>query len=214
MDWLDIKGNKIEDHSNIKAYIFYDPRTKGGFPEQSMQMAIDLEKKYGEGTVAMSNVTTEKEFAQDWGNMAGVNISEVNLNYHGNNQTIMLNSADGEYITATGDSKSNRSGTSATNVQDLPTPDGNIRDAQLNINTCESNNPNQYPLKGSGLTLMGAFRKTTDFDIVKGTSYGVSYDRKTKQPFPGHSWSRGTWDYMKRPTPLPQSYPGVGLPPK
>ena len=214
-DWEDADGNKITDHSKIKAYIFYDPRGEGeGFAKQSKAMYNQLEAKYGKGSVAMSNVTTEKEFIQDWGDMAGSDIKEVNLNYHGNNQTIILNKSGGEYITSTGNGETNRSGTSATNVQDLPIPSGNIGNAQLNLNTCKSNSRTQYELKGSKETLMEAFFKSTNFKIVRGTSSGVSYDRRTLQPFPGHSWSRGSWVYIKRRIPVPEMYPGVGLPPK
>ena len=214
-DWEDADGNKITDHSKIKAYIFYDPRGEGeGFAKQSKAMYNQLEAKYGKGSVAMSNVTTEKEFIQDWGDMASSDIKEVNLNYHGNNQTIILNKSGGEYITSTGNGETNKSGTSATNVQDLPIPSGNISNAQLNLNTCKSNSRTQYELKGSKETLMEAFFKSTNFKIVRGTSSGVSYDRRTLQPFPGHSWSRGSWVYIKRRTPVPEMYPGVGLPPK
>lgn len=41
----------------------------------------------------------------------------------------------------------------------------------------------QYELKGSKQTLMEAFYKSTYFKIARGTSYGVSYDRRTQQPF-------------------------------
>lgn len=178
-------------------------------------MATAAIEKYGEGSVAMSNVTTEKEFTQDWGDMASGNIKEVNLNYHGNNQTVMLNSSQDQYITATGDGTLNKSGREGfKNVQDLPTPAGNIDNAQLNLNTCKSNSKTQYELKGNKQTLMESFFNSFNFNTVRGTSDGVSYDRTTKQPFPGHSWWRGTWDYMRRPTPQPQRYPGVGLPPK
>ncbi len=38
-DWVDADGNKIKDHSEIKAYIFYDPRGEGeGFAKQSKEM--------------------------------------------------------------------------------------------------------------------------------------------------------------------------------
>ncbi len=209
LDWVDANGNKIKDHSAIKAYIFYDPRGEGkGFAKQSKEMYNQLEDKYGKGSVAMSNVTTKKEFIQDWHDMASPDIKEVNLNYHGNNQTVMLNSSEEQYITATGDGKTNKSDTEAINVQDLPVPTGKINDAQLNLNTCKSNSRTQYKLKGSKQTLMEAFYKSTNFATVRGTSYGVSYDRRTLQPFPGHSWWRGTWDYMKRPVRGPQRYRG------
>ena len=92
----------------------------------------------------------------------------------------------------------NLSSTLSVNVQDLPTPQGDISAAQLDINSCKSNNRNQYPLTGAGQTLMEAFRSQFNFNVVRGTSYGVSYDRITKNPFPGHTFIRGTWDYMYR----------------
>ena len=217
LDWVDANGNKIKDHSAIKAYIFYDPRGEGkGFAKQSKEMYNQLEDKYGKGSVAMSNVTTTKEFIQDWHDMASPDIKEVNLNYHGSNQAVHLdvNTKPPQYITATGDEKTNRSEKDAINVQDLPVPSGNIDNAQLNLNTCKSNSRTQYKLKGSKQTLMEAFYKSTNFATVRGTSYGVSYDRRTLQPFPGRSWLHGTWDYMKRPMFVPQRHPGVGLPPK
>ena len=95
-EWVDANGNPITDHSKIKVYIFYDPES---FGSQSKAMYEAAEQKYGKGSVAMSNVTTMNEFAKDWGDMASNNIKEVNLNYHGNNQTIMLNSSEKQYIT-------------------------------------------------------------------------------------------------------------------
>lgn len=162
----------------------------------------------------MSNVTTMVEFKQDWGDKASSNIKEVTLNYHGNNQTVMLNSSKDQYITATGDGETNKSGTKAINVQELPTPSGNIDDAQLNLNTCKSNSRTQYKLQDSGKTLMEAFFDSFKFKVVRGTKYGVSYDRTSKQPFLGRSLRRGSWDYMKRHILGPQEYLGVGLPPK
>ena len=195
MDWEDTEGNAVKDHSKIKVYIFYDPRGKGeGFAAQSKAMAAKYEELYGKGSVAMSNVRTEDEFAKDWGDMASPDIKIVNINHHGSNQAIHLNSGTGEYITATGNGATNSSGTSATNVQDLPTPKGNISNAQLNLNTCSSNNRNQknYPLKGSKLTLMQAFHQTFSFNLVRGAPTGVNYSRITKFPTPQF----GNWDYM------------------
>ena len=210
LDWVDLDGNEVEDHSKIQVYIFYDPKS---FRSQSEQMYKDAINKYGEGAVAISNATTESEFVTDWRNMASLNIKEVDLNYHGNNQTLILDYKKGEYITATGNGMTNKSETPAINVQDLPRPLGRISEAQLNINSCKSNSTTQYELKGSKQTLMRAFYLSTDFKIVRGTSSGVSYDRTTKHPFPGHSWWPGSWDYMVRRKPLPQRHPGVGLPP-
>ena len=210
MEWLDADGNKIEDHSKIQVYIFYDPKS---FGSQSEQMYKDAVAKYGAGSVAMSNVTTMSEFAQDWGDMASNNIKEVNLNYHGNNQTVMLNSSKKQYITATGDGKTNVSGTNATNVQDLPMPSGNIDKAQLNLNTCKSNSKTQYELKGNKQTLMEAFYNSFNFKTVRGTDKGVSYWYWFSPNRP-HPQDDGNWQYLRRPSATSTKYHGVGLPPK
>ncbi len=206
-EWKDIEGNVIKDHTDIKAYIYYDPKS---FEGQSLQMYKDAVSLYGEGSVALSDVTTQGEFVTDWKNMASPDIQEINVNYHGNNQTIMLNSSEGQYITATGNGLSNVSNTPAFNVQDLPNPIGNVMNAQLNLNTCRSNNHFQHPLAGSGLTLAEAFRYKFNFNVVRGTYAGVSYNRFTKHPEPQHFWQK--WDYLYRP--YPSQSPRVGLPPR
>ncbi len=201
MDWEDADGNKIKDHSKIKVYIFYDPRS---FGNQSEQMYKDAVAIYGKGSVAMSNVTTEKEFMQDWGDMASPDIREVNLNYHGNNQTVILNSDPEQYITATGNGTTTFSDKpDNTNVQNLSIPIGNISNARLNLNTCRSNSRTQHPLKGSGQTLMEAFHSTFNFQTVRGTSAGVSYNRILKKPEPQFIWQ--SWDYMGKIPVLPKS---------
>ena len=210
MEWVDAQGSKIEDHSNIKVYIFYDPKS---FGSQTEQMYKDAIAKYGEGSVALSDVTTMSEFIQDWGDMASSDIKEVNLNYHGNNQTVMLNSNDGQYITATGDGKTNRSGTKATNVQDLPTPTGNVSNAQLNLNTCQSNSKTQYELKGNRQTLMESFYNSFNFKSIRGTDKSVSYWYWFSPNRP-HPQDDSKWQYLRRPSTIPIKFPGVGLPPK
>ena len=80
MDWEDLDGNKITNHSKIEVYIFYDPHS---FSSQSKKMYENAVEKYGKGHVAMSNVTTEEGFVHDWKNMSSKSIKEVNLNYHG-----------------------------------------------------------------------------------------------------------------------------------
>ena len=209
-EWVDIDGKKIKDHSKIKVYIFYDPNA---FGRQSKQMYKDAVAKYGEGSVALSDVTTMDEFKQDWQDMASGNIKEVNLNYHGNNQTVMLNSDQYQYITATGDGRTNRTGTRAINVQNLPTPIGDISDAQLNLNTCKSNSKTQYALKGSKQTLMEAFYNSFDFRTVRGTDTGVSYWYWFSPNRP-HPQDDSNWQYLHRPSVHTTKYSGVGLPPK
>ena len=81
-------------------------------------MYADLESQYGKGSVALSDVLTTREFRQDWQNMESKNIREVDINHHGNNQTIILdnNKKNPQYITSTGNGMSNRSCTPAINV--------------------------------------------------------------------------------------------------
>ena len=208
-EWKDAEGNVIKDHSNIKVYIFYDPND---FDKQSRQMYRDAETKYGKGSVALSDVTTEVEFSKDWNDMSGFDIREVNLNYHGNNQTLMLDSKNGEYVTSTGNGMTNISGTQSINVKDLPKPNGNIKNAQLNINTCQSNNRTQFPLKGEKLTLMEAFFKYTAFNRVRGTDKGVSYFHLFAPPCP-HPEDDSKWQYLTRNTYERKSV-RVGLPSK
>ncbi len=176
-EWVDANGNPVKDHSKIKIYIFYDSRGDGeGFAEQTKKMVSVYEKQYGKGSVALSNVTTMEEFSQDWGDMASPNIKEVNLNYHGNNQTLYLNTANNQYITATGNNTTNKGTKNVMNVQDLPSPSGNISRAQLNINSCKSASSTQSKLQGSEkLTLARAFSKYFDFGLVRATAGGVSY---------------------------------------
>ena len=192
-EWQDYSGNKILDHDKIKVYIFYNSKD---FESQTIKMYIDKEEKYGVGSVALSSAVTETEFMSDWENMKSKYIKEININHHGNNQTIILDhNGNGQYITATGNGTTTKDNKmDNTNVQDLPYPKGNILEAQLNLHTCKSNSKTQNPLKGSGLTLLEAFRYTFDFKVVKGTSAGVSYNRFTKKPEPQWFWQK--WDYL------------------
>ena len=204
-EWTDIDGNIVQDHSNIKAYIFYN---KKDFGSQTMQMYSDLEEKYGKGSVAISDVRTTREFKQDWQNMSSGNIQEVNINHHGNNQTIILdnNPESPQYITSTGNGLSNRSYRPALNIGALGNPQGNIMGAILNLNTCHSNSKNRLgwiserifgpTLKGTGQTLMESFVYNHNFNSVRGTSAGVSYNRKTLQPEPQFFFQ--SWMYYSR----------------
>ena len=209
MDWEDIYGNKITNHSKIRVYIFYDPKA---FSNQSRAMYNKAEKLYGKGSVALSDVTTEKGFVQDWQNMKSSKITEVNLNYHGSNQALHLDATKGEYITSTGNGKTNslhaEDRVGAVNVQNLPRPLGNIRNAQLNINSCKSNSITQKPLLGSGKTLMRTFADTFNFQAVRGSSVGVSYGRFDRMPHPKYISSEGwfkDWEYIGNPIYKPAS---------
>ena len=193
-EWRDIDGNLIEDQSKIKVYIFYDPQS---FAEQSKQMYKDAVAQHGEGSVALSDATTKEEFAKDWQNMSSDMTTEVNLNYHGNNQTLILDGTNGQYITSTGNGKSKKSQTPSMNVSDLPSPVGDISNASLNINSCKANMWFS-PMKGTKQTLMKAFRNATDFVEVKGSPFSVSYDYKTKKPIPGHNKLPLWWNHMPR----------------
>ena len=210
-EWKDINGNLINDHAQIKVYIFYD---KDAFAKQSYAMYWEAERIYGKGCVALSDAMTTKTFIEDWKNMASSNIAEVNLNYHGNNQTIFLDASNGLYLTATGNGFTNTQPQSrrveAENIQDLPNPIGDISHAQLNINSCKSNSINQKPLLGSGKTLMKVFSESFNFQAVRGTSVGVSYDRLDLSPHPQYFASEGwfkNWEYIGQPIQRPSVRP-------
>ena len=199
-EWKDMDGNIIKDHSNIKAYIFYN---KKDFNRQTNKMYSDLENTYGKGTVALSDVCTKEEFQQDWQNMASQEIREVNINHHGSNQAIHLNWQDKEYITSTGTGKT-QSGIVAPNVSDLGTPMGNISNARLNLNTCHSNSTGSWlsnkistsrGLMGTKETLMQSFWNHFNFNSIRGTAAGVSYNRRTLQPEPQFFFQSWTYFY-------------------
>ena len=204
-EWKDIDGNIIKDHSNIKAYIFYN---KNDFSSQTMQMYSDLESQYGKGSVALSDVSTTREFRQDWQSMASGDIKEININHHGNNQTIILdnNKSNPQYISSTGNGMSNKSGSPALNVGALGTPKGNIYGARLNLNTCHSHSRNHLSwiserlfgpaLKGTKQTLMESFVYNFNFNSIRGTSAGVSYNRTSFRPEPQFFFQ--SWVYYQR----------------
>ena len=100
----DANGNELteEQHKDVKIYIFYDQES---FSKQAMKQYERAVEKYGEGAVALSAAVTEKEFSQDWGDMAGKSIETVNLDYHGSNQALHLDPKNRKYIVSTGTGK-------------------------------------------------------------------------------------------------------------
>ena len=211
LEWKDINGNRIINHDEIRVYIFYD---KDAFSNQSQAMYRDAERTYGKGSVALSDAMTIESFGEDWKSMASNSIAEVNLNYHGNNQTLFLDASKNQYLTATGNGFTNTQPqsrkVSAGNVQDLKNPIGNISHAQLNINSCCSNSTTQKPLLGSEKTLMKVFAESFDFQAVRGSSVGVSYGRLDLLPHPKYFTSKGwfkNWEYMGKPIRRPATSP-------
>jgi len=190
MIWKDADGNKVEDHSKIKVYIFYDPKSFGG---QSEQMYKDAEAQYGKGSVAMSDVTTAAEFNQDWGDMASTDIKEVNLNYHGSSRTINLDYTTNQYLTSTGNEQTPL-GNPAMNIEDLAKPKGNVTNAQLNINSCHANgNPTE-----NELNVAQAFIYTTNFKTVRATDDAVGYFNLFGPNRPHPKDSKFDWQYLTK----------------
>ena len=211
LEWKDINGNLIINHDQIRVYIFYD---KDAFSNQSQSMYWDAERTYGKGSVALSDAMTIESFGEDWKSMASNSIAEVNLNYHGNNQTLYLDASKDQYLTATGNGFTNSQPQSrrftASNVQDLPNPIGNISHAQLNINSCSSNSTTQKPLLGSKKTPMKVFAESFDFQAVRGSSVGVSYGRLDLLPHPKYFTREGwfkDWDFIGKPIRRPATSP-------
>ena len=172
----------------------------GGLPifEES-----ELNRRYGAGSVAMSQTSTTKAFSEDWKNMSGSEISEVLIMTHGKNQSILV--GEGQQFTATGDGKTNISRSPAPNIQDLPQPTGNIENAMLYMYSCHSADTNPHPhgegdhqqgaLLGSKRPIAYVFAQYFKFYGVRGTSESVNY----------HSvLTDGTWfssDTYMRPYP-------------
>jgi hypothetical protein len=199
--WKDKSGKELDkDQLNkTKVYIFYDPQPNGkhgGFGEQTMKQVEAYEKQFGEGSVALSASEDTKTIKEDWGNMQGTpNIVAINM--HGSNQAIHINADEGQYLSSNETGKTNTSGTPALEIKDLPTAKANLGKATLQLNTCHSND--QYPFKhgskGSHYTVAEGFRKYHNFDRVRATGLGVSYnDDGTARPQLG-SWA---WQYLGR----------------
>jgi len=195
------------ENENKKVYIFYSD----DFKSQAQVHRDNSIKSYGENSVAMTNLVTSNKFKEDWSMMKGDSIVEVNINAHGQNQSMTTRDGDPlQQVTSTGNGRTNGSsnngtGNPALNVQDLPNPEGNLNKAQLNLNTCHSNDTNpdahdgQNALKGSKLTLAQAFRNSFSFSVVRGTAGGVSYNnwfhfgKPYLEPYPNN----GKWDYLR-----------------
>jgi RHS repeat-associated protein len=209
--WKDRDGNVIknENLANVKVYIFHD----NDFSEQALKQYDEAVEKYGAGSVALSNTGTTEGFSADWGNMQGT-ITDVNITMHGKNQSINL--GDGVQFTATGDGKTNIAGSKAPNVQDLPTPAGDISNATLHMNSCHSadNAPKahgtgdhaQGDLKGSMKPIAQVFAEKFGFAAVQGTRGSVNYNSfSTNGTWPSNSNymkpypENGTWIFYKRP---------------
>lgn len=202
-DWRDKNGKELSSDQlkNVKVYIFYNPSDADGFSDQTMKQYAEYENKFGKGSVALSDAMTEKDFAQDWGDMEG-KPSEIVLNHHGTNQALRLNidpdnnpkTKDGEYIVSTDSGKTSGSKTQGTKIADLPTPKANISEATLLLNTCNSNNPNAAPMT-AGTTLAKGFSRDTGVGQVRGTNKKVNFNgsgQATTQWYYG-----GVWQYFK-----------------
>ena len=201
-DWRDKNGKELtaEQRKDVKVYIFYDPKANGkdgGFPKQAMAQYDAAVEKYGEGSVALSDANTEAEFAQDWGDIDGTP-EQININAHGSNQALHLDAENGEYVVSTGDGKTNVSGTSGTNVSDLPTPKGDLSNTTLCLNTCNANNPTQNPLTGNKETLAVGFSKTS-VGTVRASNKKVNISETTgKASIPlSQAIKGGTWQTFK-----------------
>ena len=120
LEWLDMYGNEVEDLDKVVCFIFYSEE----FEEQAMVQYKEAVEKYGKDAVALSVTKSEDTFVEDWENMSGDDIRDIMIMTHGKNQSIKFD--DGKQLTSTGNSETNISGNEAKNVQDLPTPKGNL----------------------------------------------------------------------------------------
>ena len=206
-DWTDCDGNKLDNTDNTKVFIFYS----ADFADQAKVQYDEAINTYGEGTVAMSQTSTNDEFANDWKNMSGKSIENVMIMTHGKNQSIALDGGDNQ-LTSTGDGLTNLRGNDAMNVQDLPTPKGDISNAILNMYSCHSadkipqEHGTQGALKGTQDPIAYAFARKFNFKGVKGTAESVNYhsfftdgtpvwSKNYLKPYPANG---GKWTYIHR----------------
>ncbi len=226
-DWRDKNGKEMTSKQlqDVKVYIFYNPTPNGkdgGFPSQTMQQYSEYEKQYGKGSVAISDAMTEQAFAQDWGDMQG-SPEIIAMNHHGTNQALHLNTdpdgnpatKDGEYIVSTDNGKTSLSGTPGTKVSDLPDPKGDISNATLLLNTCNSNNTTSMK---PGSTLAAAFSKDTGVGSVRGTNKKVNFKsdgNAVPQFHLGGKWqilkNGQTVNPVRKESPVPPIAPGLGF---
>jgi RHS repeat-associated protein len=182
LEWKDANGNVLTEAQlkNVTVYILHDD----DFTEQALVQYEEAVKKYGVGNVALSNTGTTTGFSEDWSKMDGDgNMQEVMIMMHGKNQSIRP--GDGQQFTATGNGKTNISGSPAPNVQDLPLPKGNISKARLLLFSCHSADEEamahgegdhaQGNLSGSKLPIAHAFALHFGFQSVRGTAGSVNY---------------------------------------
>jgi hypothetical protein len=185
-DWKDKFGKELNQKqlNNVKVYIFYNPKgsgENGGFNEQTMKQYAQYEKQYGKGSVAISDAMTKDEFAKDWGDISGApNI--IGVNHHGNTQALILDynpdgdfsTNDGQYIVSTDTGNSAATDTPSLKVSDLPKTKGDISNASLLLNSCNSNNDSVNMVPGT--TLAKSFSQNTDVNMVRGTNKGINYN--------------------------------------
>ncbi len=207
--WTDFYGNELENTEKVKVFIFFS----SDFAKQAKVQYDEAIELYGKGSVAMSLTSTNEEFAKDWENMSGKDIKNVMIMTHGKNQSITLDKEGKQQLTSTGNGKTNLKGRYAMNVQDLPTPQGNISNAVLNMYSCHSTD-NLKTAHGEGISTQGALKGTKDpiayafvkkfnFKGVNGTMGAVNYhsfftdgtpfwSNNYYKPYPAN----GKWNYL------------------
>jgi RHS repeat-associated protein len=200
LEWKDNKGNVISGAAlkKVKIYILYNGMAsapagqEGGFYDQTMKQYAAYEAQYGKGSVVISDAVTETQFAKDWGNMDG-NPLKVVINHHGSNQALHLNHAKDEYITSTGDGTTNILHNPGTEVTQLPQPKANLSEAVLEVNSCHSNEKDEYflPKTVSQKTLAKSFADGFQFKFVRATSGSVNFSddgSATTEWYKGSVW--------------------------
>jgi RHS repeat-associated protein len=216
LEWKDAKGKLMTSAQlkKVKVYIFnytsYEGDRNQGFTNQTLQQYADLTEELGEGSVAISDLTTEQQFAEDWANIDG-EVSIVRINSHGTNQAIFLRAVNDEYLTSTGNGKTPM-GADAFNIKNLSQPKGDISKARLELNTCHSYQ--QTPdMTGSKQTVAESFAKRFGFSSIRATENSVSYNGST--PFPSNHdwnnpfmrWAMGSWTYLYPTFQMPSKSP-------
>lgn len=141
--------------------------------------------------------------------------AEINISMHGRNQSINVNTETNAQFTATGNGKTNVSGSDAPNIQDLPKPKASLGATTLQMNSCHSADNvstahgEQGALSGTRKPIAQVFSETFGFKNVRGTAGSVNYNSFfTNGTMPGSSNymraypENGTWSNYFKPKPV------------
>ena len=139
LEWVRGDGSDVtrEEMKRVRVFIMYDPRSEG-FPMQARRSYLDHAATHGDAAVAMAPIRTEQQFVEAWRAIGGSHVDDVELFFHGNQTTLIINRHKDEYITMGTSDRTRIMRALSTPVHSLPSPGGNIADATLTFYSCHA----------------------------------------------------------------------------